>query len=51
MTEPFHFHSQGNLAYLGDWKALYDRTKVESGPKGSEAGYVLSAIVIRLLIR
>ncbi|KAH8112294.1 FAD/NAD-binding domain-containing protein [Phellopilus nigrolimitatus] len=26
------------LAYLGDWKALYDRTSVESGPKGKEAG-------------
>ena len=41
LAEPFHFHNQGNLAYLGDWKALYDRTKVESGPKGGEAGYVL----------
>ncbi|THH02946.1 hypothetical protein EW145_g6668 [Phellinidium pouzarii] len=39
-TDAFHFRSQGNLAYLGDWKALYDRTTVESGPKGKEAGCV-----------
>jgi len=37
-TEPFHFKNQGSLAYLGNWKALYDRTNVESGPKGKEAG-------------
>lgn len=37
-TEPFKFHNQGSLAYLGDWKALYDRTSVENGPKGKEAG-------------
>ncbi|EJD00157.1 FAD/NAD-binding domain-containing protein [Fomitiporia mediterranea MF3/22] len=36
--EPFQFRNRGSLAYLGDWKALYDRSKVETGPKGSETG-------------
>ncbi|CAL1709677.1 unnamed protein product [Somion occarium] len=35
---PFQFHNAGSLAYLGDWIAVYDRTKVESGPKTKEAG-------------
>ncbi|KAL5478417.1 hypothetical protein ACEPAI_2601 [Sanghuangporus weigelae] len=38
VEEPFRFHNRGSLAYLGDWKALYDRSKVESGPKGGETG-------------
>ncbi|EMD37065.1 hypothetical protein CERSUDRAFT_114957 [Gelatoporia subvermispora B] len=28
-AEPFKFHNAGSLAYLGDWEALYDRTKAE----------------------
>ncbi|KAI0080406.1 FAD/NAD-P-binding domain-containing protein [Panus rudis PR-1116 ss-1] len=39
-TAPFQFHNMGSLAYLGDWVAVYDRTKVESGPKTKEAGRV-----------
>lgn len=38
LSGPFKFHNQGTLAYLGDWRAIYDRTRVESGPKGKEAG-------------
>lgn len=38
ITDPFHFRNQGSLAYLGDWKALYDHSKLEVGPKGGEAG-------------
>ncbi|KAL5520756.1 hypothetical protein ACEPAF_2759 [Sanghuangporus sanghuang] len=30
ITEPFEFRNQGNLAYLGDWKALYDTSKVKA---------------------
>ncbi|KAH8114671.1 FAD/NAD-binding domain-containing protein [Phellopilus nigrolimitatus] len=37
-SESFRFKNQGSLAYLGDWKALYDRTSVDSGPKVEEAG-------------
>ncbi|KAF5365327.1 hypothetical protein D9758_005414 [Tetrapyrgos nigripes] len=28
--EPFEFHNQGSLAYIGDWKAIYE------GPEGRE---------------
>ncbi|PSR71551.1 hypothetical protein PHLCEN_2v12560 [Hermanssonia centrifuga] len=28
-SEPFVFHNMGSLAYLGDWQAVYDRTKTE----------------------
>ncbi|OCH92738.1 FAD/NAD-P-binding domain-containing protein [Obba rivulosa] len=35
--EPFRFHNAGSLAYLGDWEALYDRTKAER-LKTKEAG-------------
>ncbi|KAI5116167.1 hypothetical protein M0805_002851 [Coniferiporia weirii] len=37
---PFHFRNQGSLAYLGGWKALYDRTNAETGPKGKNAGRI-----------
>ncbi|KAA1471917.1 FAD/NAD-P-binding domain-containing protein [Dentipellis sp. KUC8613] len=36
--EPFEFHNQGTLAYLGDWKAIYDRSQAASGPKNKETG-------------
>ncbi|KAF7978794.1 hypothetical protein HWV62_44856 [Athelia sp. TMB] len=29
-TDPFEFHNQGSLAYIGDWKAIYDRSGAES---------------------
>ncbi|KAF7965626.1 hypothetical protein HWV62_42615 [Athelia sp. TMB] len=28
--DPFEFHNQGSLAYIGDWKAIYDRSGAES---------------------
>lgn len=28
-TDPFVFHNAGSLAYLGDWKAIYDRSKTD----------------------
>lgn len=34
--KPFEFHNQGSLAYIGDWKAIYDRP----GPPGSEGGFM-----------
>lgn len=34
---PFTFHNAGSLAYLGDWEAVYDRTKVR-GPKSRWTG-------------
>ncbi|KAF8153138.1 pyridine nucleotide-disulfide oxidoreductase-domain-containing protein [Crassisporium funariophilum] len=34
--DPFEFHSQGSLAYIGNWKAIYDRP----GPPGSEDGFM-----------
>lgn len=37
-SEPFKFHNAGSLAYVGDWNAIYDRSKAESGPKTKEAG-------------
>ncbi|KAH7909184.1 FAD/NAD(P)-binding domain-containing protein [Hygrophoropsis aurantiaca] len=37
-TKPFEFHNQGSLAYLGDWKAIYDRSGAESGIKTKESG-------------
>lgn len=36
--KPFEFHNQGSLAYLGDWKAIYDRSNAESGIKARETG-------------
>ncbi|CDO68593.1 hypothetical protein BN946_scf184996.g24 [Trametes cinnabarina] len=35
---PFKFQNMGSLAYVGDWEAIFDRTKVERGPKGKETG-------------
>ncbi|PCH37505.1 FAD/NAD(P)-binding domain-containing protein [Wolfiporia cocos MD-104 SS10] len=35
---PFQFRNAGSLAYIGDWQAVYDRTKAESGPKTKETG-------------
>lgn len=36
-TEEFVFHNAGSLAYLGDWQAVYDRTKAEN-VKTKDAG-------------
>lgn len=38
-TTPFRFHNAGSLAYLGDWEAIYDRTKVR-GTKSRWTGRV-----------
>jgi len=37
-NQSFEFHNMGSLAYVGDWKAIYDRSKVDSGPKTKNAG-------------
>ncbi|KAI9567719.1 NDE1, mitochondrial external NADH dehydrogenase [Boletus coccyginus] len=37
-AKPFEFHNQGSLAYLGDWKAIYDRSTAETGIKAKESG-------------
>ncbi|TFK57589.1 FAD/NAD(P)-binding domain-containing protein [Heliocybe sulcata] len=37
-TEPFEFNNMGSLAYIGNWKALYDRSKAQSGPKTMKTG-------------
>ncbi|KAG9310244.1 NDE1, mitochondrial external NADH dehydrogenase [Chiua virens] len=37
-TKPFKFHDLGSLAYLGDWKAIYDRSTAETGFKAKESG-------------
>ncbi|KAG1740488.1 NDE1, mitochondrial external NADH dehydrogenase [Suillus paluster] len=29
-TKPFEFHNKGSLAYLGDWKAIYDRSSADT---------------------
>ncbi|GAA6048570.1 hypothetical protein JCM3770_006558 [Rhodotorula araucariae] len=34
----FQFHNRGMMAYLGGWRAVLDRTKVEKGPQGELAG-------------
>ncbi|THV05715.1 FAD/NAD(P)-binding domain-containing protein [Dendrothele bispora CBS 962.96] len=34
--EPFAFHNQGSLAYIGNWKAIYER------PEGKEKGQPFS---------
>jgi len=36
-SKPFEFHNQGSLAYIGDWKAIYDRTGAEN-VKTKESG-------------
>lgn len=38
--QAFKFNNMGNLAYLGDWRAIYDRSKAEKGPKTKETGRV-----------
>ncbi|KAH7883058.1 FAD/NAD(P)-binding domain-containing protein [Phlebopus sp. FC_14] len=38
--KPFEFHNQGSLAYLGDWKAIYDRSTANTGIKTKESGRV-----------
>ncbi|KAH9848658.1 FAD/NAD-P-binding domain-containing protein [Lenzites betulinus] len=35
---PFKFQNAGSLAYIGDWEAVFDRTKAARGPKGKETG-------------
>ncbi|KZT23831.1 FAD/NAD-P-binding domain-containing protein [Neolentinus lepideus HHB14362 ss-1] len=37
-TAPFEFNNMGSLAYIGNWKALYDRSKAQSGPKTVKTG-------------
>ncbi|ESK97028.1 hypothetical protein Moror_6385 [Moniliophthora roreri MCA 2997] len=38
-TEPFKFNNKGSLAYIGDWKAIYDRSAVDKdGPLSKESG-------------
>ncbi|KAF9515895.1 hypothetical protein BS47DRAFT_1371907 [Hydnum rufescens UP504] len=37
-TEEFKFASRGNLAYVGDGNAIYDRSMVESGPQTKVRG-------------
>ncbi|KAF8843478.1 NDE1, mitochondrial external NADH dehydrogenase [Paxillus ammoniavirescens] len=37
-TKPFEFYNQGSMAYLGDWKAIYDRSTAETGIKTKESG-------------
>ena len=34
----FKFQNAGSLAYVGDWNAVFDRTKAARGPKGKETG-------------
>ncbi|KIM41515.1 hypothetical protein M413DRAFT_445500 [Hebeloma cylindrosporum] len=34
--DPFAFHNQGSLAYIGNWKAIYDRPSAE----GSQDGFM-----------
>jgi len=36
-TKAFEFHNKGSLAYLGDWKAIYDRSSAEN-VKTKESG-------------
>jgi len=36
--KPFEFHNQGSLAYIGNWKAIYDRSGVENGWITKESG-------------
>lgn len=39
-TTPFKFHNAGSLAYIGDWQAIYDGTKVARGPKTRGTGRI-----------
>ncbi|TBU63386.1 FAD/NAD(P)-binding domain-containing protein [Dichomitus squalens] len=38
--KPFKFQNAGSLAYVGDWEAIFDRTRAASGPKNKETGRV-----------
>ncbi|KAG7095627.1 hypothetical protein E1B28_006351 [Marasmius oreades] len=38
-TQPFKFNNRGSLAYIGNWKAVYDRSAVDKdGPLSKETG-------------
>ncbi|KAF8893040.1 NDE1, mitochondrial external NADH dehydrogenase [Infundibulicybe gibba] len=37
---PFEFHNQGSMAYIGDWKAIYDRPGAEDGFMTKESGRI-----------
>lgn len=42
-TKPFEFHNQGSLAYIGNWKAIYDRSNggtADDGFMAKETGRV-----------
>jgi len=39
--EKFEFKSKGNLAYIGDWKALYDRSSTGGNSATGRAAFVL----------
>lgn len=39
--EDFQWKNKGSLAYLGDWKALYDRSTGGGGSAGGTAAFVL----------
>ena len=36
--KPFKFQNAGSLAYVGDWEAIFDRTRAAKGPKNKETG-------------
>ena len=36
--KPFTFQNAGSLAYVGDWEAIFDRTRAAKGPKNKETG-------------
>jgi len=40
LTDDFKFQFRGSLAYVGDWKAIYDRSGAESGPQTKATGRV-----------
>ncbi|KAF8333046.1 FAD/NAD-P-binding domain-containing protein [Cantharellus anzutake] len=39
-ADGFKFHFRGSLAYVGDWKAVYDRSTAESGPQTKAKGRI-----------
>ncbi|KAF8513562.1 NDE1, mitochondrial external NADH dehydrogenase [Hysterangium stoloniferum] len=40
LTKPFKFTNLGIMAYLGDWRAIYDRSGTKSGLKTKETGRI-----------
>lgn len=46
-TKPFEFHNMGSLAYIGDWKAVYDRGKAGGGGWRAKEGGRLAWILWR----